>query len=398
MLTYFPTPYPGEWMYSVLCRYHLRSGRDKSQTSIWELFGGKPTADVGSIFPNSTISEVMRQLPSGCLNTKTIILNHTLFLYYTRCYQLEQKEKLLAQLCSGTTSIRCSGHSSVPRYCPLCAMSDRRTYGEAYWHIEHQIPAMEVCVQHGCKLLTVEGASASQIRFTFYPLDVQSLAVSSAPPAHPWQMKFARILHDYATLPLSCASTPGYSNLAISLGGMGYEVIQQNNPYTILDAERVYHDLAEHYGEKTVEQVIGDEKAIHTINQVCKWECLIPERYALLQCFAGIDSSIVFSPKRLPGLWENQLRNMAKSGGRYGRKQLCEALGITASQLNILARKYDLSPFWTHQEKQLHKISVVFNDTEHEQFKQALARSGFRYDRHFAHHCIMEYLKHHKED
>lgn len=33
MLTYFPTPYPGEWWYSVLCRYHVRSGHAKHQTT-----------------------------------------------------------------------------------------------------------------------------------------------------------------------------------------------------------------------------------------------------------------------------------------------------------------------------------------------------------------------------
>ena len=42
MLTFFPTPYPGEWWYSVLCRYHIRSGRQKVAKTLHELYGARP--------------------------------------------------------------------------------------------------------------------------------------------------------------------------------------------------------------------------------------------------------------------------------------------------------------------------------------------------------------------
>ena len=404
MLSYFPTPYPEEWWWSVLCRYHLRSGRRQSQTTIQELFENRLTAAVGSVFPNNTIAQVAGQLPPEQFSVCSLILNHTLFLYYTRCYVLPQKEKMLAELCMGTTavitSIRRFGTLPAPRYCPACVEKDRRTHGEAYWHIEHQIPAMGICPQHGCRLHSIEGIDAAKTRYSFAPLDAvlpdfDDVEMQDIPS---WHIQFSKILHSYATLPLSCAATPTHSNLAISLGNMGYEVIQGHSPHTILDAKRLYHDLAEQYGQEIVGRVFGDEKSICLLNRVCKWECLTPERYALLQCFAGIDSATVFSSKRLPNSLENKLRSMSKSGIRYGKKQLCEHLGITAAQLNILARKYRLSPFWTQNDtsnSSTHKISVVFSDTEHEQFKQALAQSGFRYDRHFAHHCILEYLNTH---
>lgn len=412
MLSHFPTPYPREWMYSVFCRYHLRSGRQQSQTTIRELFGNRPTAAIGSIFPNNTISQIIAQLPPGCFNARELMTGHTLFPYYTRCYTLSQKEKLLDQLSLGTsvviTSIRRFGQLTAPRYCPLCVEQDRGAYGEAYWHIDHQIPAMEICPNHECVLRSVPETDAARIRYSFSPLDTLLPNSGDAireeiPP--PWQIQFAKVLRDYAELPLSCAATPGHSNLAIALGNMGYEVIQNHSPHTILDAKRLYRDLMERYGRETIEKIFGDEKAVCLLNRVCKWECLTPERYALLQCFAGIDSATVFSSKRLPDSLENRLRDMSKSGIRYGKRQLCESLGITAAQLNILARKYNLSPFWVQNDmpnSSAHKISVVFSDTEHERFKQVLAQSGFRYDRHFAHHCIMEYLNTHfnqsKED
>lgn len=39
MLQYFPTPYPDELWYSVLGRYHVRSGNPNSATTLRELFG-----------------------------------------------------------------------------------------------------------------------------------------------------------------------------------------------------------------------------------------------------------------------------------------------------------------------------------------------------------------------
>ncbi|MCM1569126.1 MAG: TniQ family protein [Roseburia sp.] len=404
MLSYFPTPYPGEWMYSIYCRYHVRTGHPRHQTTIRELFGNRPSAAIGSIFPNNTISQVVSQLPPGFLDAKQLIIGHTLFPYYTRCYSIAQKEKLLGQLCLGTstviTSIRRFGQLPAPRYCPLCAERDREAYGETYWHIVHQIPAMQVCPQHGCRLLSVEGIDATRVRYAFAPLDTVLPDLNDAPPEHipPWHFQFSKILYDYATLPLSCAATPTHSNLAIALGNMGYEVIQGHSPHTILDAKRLYHDLTAHYGQEIVGKVFGDEKAICLLNRVCKWECLTPERYALLQCFAGIDSATVFAPSPLPNALEQKLRGLLESGIPYTQKQMCESLGITASQLGIAVKKYGLTAHDVLQQENFHKISVVFNDTEHEQFKRALARSGFRFDRHFAHHCVMEYLKQYKED
>ena len=38
-LPFFPTPYPGESLYSVLCRYHVRSGNATNRKTILQLFG-----------------------------------------------------------------------------------------------------------------------------------------------------------------------------------------------------------------------------------------------------------------------------------------------------------------------------------------------------------------------
>ena len=45
-LPFFPTPYPDELFYSVLCRYKLRSGNPASRTVIEELYGIRKSSSV----------------------------------------------------------------------------------------------------------------------------------------------------------------------------------------------------------------------------------------------------------------------------------------------------------------------------------------------------------------
>lgn len=156
MLTYFPLPYPGEWWYSVLCRYHVCSGNSKHQSTIKELIPGRITAAIGSVYPNSTIRQILSGLPAGLLPVKDVIIKNTLFPYYSRFSSFEKKTAMLEQLCRGETivitSIRKFTAKSVPKYCPQCVVEDRSAYGEAYWHIDHQIPLMAICPEHGCSL------------------------------------------------------------------------------------------------------------------------------------------------------------------------------------------------------------------------------------------------------
>lgn len=402
MLTYFPTPYPDEWWYSILCRYHVRSGNAKHQSTVKELFEGKATAAMGSVFPNGTIRQVTSQLPPSFLTAKEVILRHTLFPYYMRFYRQEEKEKVLERLCMGETvvitSIRLFADASKwsPRYCPRCAETDRAAYGEAYWHMEHQIPMMTLCPIHRCRLLPIPSLPVSHLSYTFFPLDAFDLSSEyEEQDASP----LPQILYDYYALPLSSGVTEGYSNLAIALGNMGYEVIQNHSKHTILDAKRLYQDLIRFYGKPLVEQVFGGEQSICTINRICKWEMKAPERYALLQCFAGLDSKVVFGCQPLRSRYEEELHALQKTGVVYGKKQLAERLGVTVSQLDALAKKHSIQPFWTQngggETERLRKIRFTLEEQDLLLFKQALETSGYRYDSHFARHCILKHIEEH---
>ena len=73
MLTYFPTPYPGEWWYSVLCRYHVRSGYSKHATTISELYGDHPMVH-GRLIPGGDCATILSNLPPGVLSIDDVLV------------------------------------------------------------------------------------------------------------------------------------------------------------------------------------------------------------------------------------------------------------------------------------------------------------------------------------
>lgn len=85
MLTYFPAPLPGEWWYSVLCRYHVRSGNPKHATTISELYGGRPMVH-GRLIPGGDCAAILSNLPPGVLSLDDVLAHHTLLPYYTRFF------------------------------------------------------------------------------------------------------------------------------------------------------------------------------------------------------------------------------------------------------------------------------------------------------------------------
>lgn len=402
MLKYFPTPYDGEWWYSVLCRYHVMSGHTKQQTTVQELFG-KPRVPLGSVFPNGSIRQVCSQLPAEIFPIREMILRHTLFPFYVRCQSLAVKGEMLGQLCRGEmttiTSIRkfAEKDSWRPRYCPCCAAEELDQLGEPYWHIAHQVPLMSHCPVHRCRLIAMEELPIGQMDYTFFPLSHFDLTPpASLPEEGPeWQLSLSNILHDYWDLPHTASATHGHSNLAITLSNMGYGSQQKVSQHTLLNAKRLYWDMVEFFGEPLMTKVFGGEKGVCIINRACKWAVVTPERYAMLQCFAGLDSTTMFSSIQIEDQMEAKLRIMQQSNVVYTKKQVMEHLGVTSSQLDILTRKYHFQPFWQRSSEDgegLHKLSLILSDTEYSMYKAAFQESGYRFDRHFLKDCVLAYI------
>ena len=66
MISFFPTPYPDELWYSVICRYHVHSGNYCAKHTLRQLYGDNFCAP--SLMLCGPINTLLAQLPQGFLS------------------------------------------------------------------------------------------------------------------------------------------------------------------------------------------------------------------------------------------------------------------------------------------------------------------------------------------
>ena len=176
MITYFPSIYPDELVYSWFCRYYVHSGFFSHKMALQELYC-KKSDNLSKEFIGNLNSEAREQIESIYPLDK-LVLEHTMYPQYARFIPLEQRKTALYHLGHD----HCDAHRLfcvLPRnegekylmFCPVCAREDRETYGEAYWHRKHQIRNMRVCARHKRKLVESNVSAKSDQCFTFSPAE-----------------------------------------------------------------------------------------------------------------------------------------------------------------------------------------------------------------------------------
>lgn len=161
MVTSFPVPYPDELLYSLIARYHVRSGNTSPKASIEDLFSSRTAAATVDIPCN--INELCCNLPDiSKIEPVKLIMVYTLFPFYTAFLQQKRVDSVMSDMKSnngGDIHTRIgimASKISVPeflRFCPQCILYDKKVYGEYYWHRIHQIPGVLVCPEHNKFLL-----------------------------------------------------------------------------------------------------------------------------------------------------------------------------------------------------------------------------------------------------
>ena len=156
MLNLLPI-YPDELCYSYFSRLFVHSGIIYYIDIANEMFEKKNTY-VEYAFINCLKKEFSKEL-ERIIPFKILLLEHTLFKYYTLFLPPADKKKALLYALNNKPNI----HPYLPipinktnyylRYCPCCVEEDRNTYGECYFHTIHQIFEISVCPHHRCKLI-----------------------------------------------------------------------------------------------------------------------------------------------------------------------------------------------------------------------------------------------------
>ncbi|KRG13977.1 Tn7-like transposition protein D [Virgibacillus soli] len=161
MLTYFPSFYEGELLYSVIARYHIHSGNINFRETTKDLFGKAKTY----IIPDLTTDlEVLYSKTQhfGISDVNNWIDKHTLYNYYTNFNSINTKSIVRKRMLvnNESTGIHCvtgqlASTVKEPTYfrnCPDCTKEDMRIYGETYWRAYHQLPSVMVCLKHSVLL------------------------------------------------------------------------------------------------------------------------------------------------------------------------------------------------------------------------------------------------------
>lgn len=162
MLSFFPTLYPDELLYSALARYHIRSGNRSFKQTDLELFGYS-SQQLCKITLTNNVNYLVKNLPLRSQQTvENLLQNHTLYPFYEiflipqEAWLLKdsiKKKNSLSILEVAKVAINSSGDSQkFLKFCPECLEEDTQKYGELYWHRMHQVPGILVCLTHGSVL------------------------------------------------------------------------------------------------------------------------------------------------------------------------------------------------------------------------------------------------------
>ena len=307
MLQYFPTPYPDELWYSVMCRYYIRNGSENLLT-----MKSRSQFPIQLFFPDSSIMEIVNQLPEGLFSVRDIAINHTLFPYFSRMYPQERKQELINSLYSSTMENNNPEWRVIARsmpklkYCPECIGEDQKQYGESYWHREHQIPHMTICRKHGCRLK--EYSCKLRREFTTGPILPEFVFDGTETEyfMQPYEKPLAEMLYSYLTIPIEAGPTQGYSNLYYGLE-QEYQHMRNSRVIT-LDTNKLYSDILKYYGEKITRGFFGKSMPKYVPMKLRNWEFTTPERYAMLAAMIGQPPEITFGEDQRACLEKEPIR------------------------------------------------------------------------------------------
>ncbi len=100
MLSFFPKPYPDEILYSVLARYHIRSGNMGPKLTVQELFNSNNAIATADLPCNLEALATNLSLISQ-ITGEELIQNHTLYRFYAAFLPQERSQQILEAMRSG---------------------------------------------------------------------------------------------------------------------------------------------------------------------------------------------------------------------------------------------------------------------------------------------------------
>lgn len=387
MLSFFPSPYPDELWYSVIARYHTHSGALSWQATMKALFGNARDTDVGSFFPNGSIHKILEQLPSGFLSAQEVALQHTLLPFLMRFQPADRKAAIMEAFLNGedmrprylraTRDIK----PRSMRYCPVCVREDIQTYGEAYWHREHQIGLMPLCPRHYCRLLDKPIPNTRPLGAQYLPLDGQDGATPDY-GALDYESALTDALCTYLTMPYDLSPNREADNLARTMENAGL-LSEDSVRKQAFDTEKLYAALVDKYGHELVKHYFGTHITKAHALRLRHYLIYSAEEYALLTVMLGQGPEVLFSQEQILLTLETRMRELAASHVIRDKASIAKLLGIRADRLLPYTRRFGIAPFWPksgavkeEQERQTYTVTIHLSQTDRAELDAFMSEQG----------------------
>ena len=150
-----PLPYNNELWYSVIARYQSYF-KINSRRLLLELYGDAACCAIVDL-PVRIKNVFQRTYLLQYMKVEEVLFNHTLFPFYTAFLDDGRRKRIENEMLFGENGQgyscfylfdRSSRFPDLLFYCPLCVEEESEQLGEAYWHREHQIPGVGICLRH----------------------------------------------------------------------------------------------------------------------------------------------------------------------------------------------------------------------------------------------------------
>ena len=154
-LYYFPRPYPDELIGSILLRACRHLG--VSQKHLLKLMAAQHSQ---YYVPMAMSKHLITIAGAMELNAYDLLWQNTVFPYATAFMSVQETCRLADTLMEDSprsnAALTQSGTQGKlgQRYCEECIQEDQHTFGEAYWHRQHNLPFAFYCLKHLTPLRT----------------------------------------------------------------------------------------------------------------------------------------------------------------------------------------------------------------------------------------------------
>jgi hypothetical protein len=211
----FPAILPGESLYSVLACCHLWSGNDAATHSNMELVGRRLVP--GTIDLPNFLEPLAARLPADlAMTAERMALETTQVRYLTAFLPQERAEQVLRKLISGNATLHTAlgvNASVVSRpsdlhFCIDCLQGMRTSAGRLWWRLDHQLPGVLVCPDHGTVLRRCPVPLQDVGRFEFVPATARTCPSDAEPLIETPTSVVLDRLHDIARRSSTLLQTP----------------------------------------------------------------------------------------------------------------------------------------------------------------------------------------------